>query len=705
MKKRGFSLVELLAVMIILGVIISLAIPKIGNIKDSFKEKTFTTNTYSLVKMAEKIYQESHLGSLKEESELYRIQDGKIFNNGTELALIDGKIEGNGFIQLTSDGLSKIAIENDEFCAVKEFTQAEVIVNKRVEGTPCGKVFIPFSYDLNGGDTTQEFEDSYLETTEIVLQNPTKEDTIFDKWVVVKGNSTIKDNVLTIGNRGTKIYALWIKGIMLTVNLNEGSSSQSINGEHKAGTNIVLTTPTREGYTFIGWEVVSGDSIVSGNTITIGSTDTTIKAKWQIDKVNINYNLNGGTSGSSAPTEGNYGTIVTVSKPSKIGYTFTNWTVSGTGASINDTSLTIGTSDVTLTANWTINTYTITYNLDGGTFQNDMPTQAEYGSTIVLENPTREGYVFAGWTVSGNNTILSGDNLTIGDGNITLTSEWAINAEFAYTGAEQTYTAATDGYYKLEVWGAQGGSYNETYRGGYGGYSTGTIYLKKEDIIYTNVGGSGSYVGANVTGIGGYNGGGGVDYTWSDGNEKRATGGGATHIAFSSGLLSKFKNNINDVLIVAGGGGAAQVNSAIIDVAWGIGGSGGGYIGGKGTGKNYETTCDSYGATQLTGGTADCNGNVGLFGKADISNGGNSSGGGGGWYGGSCSLRGASGGSSYIGNSLLTNKYMYCYNCQPSDVESTKTYTTTCTNETPTENCAKKGNGYAKITFVGKTIE
>ena len=56
------------------------------------------------------------------------------------------------------------------------------------------------------------------------------------------------------------------------------------------------------------------------------------------------------------------------------------------------------------------------------------------------------------------------------------------------------------------------------------------------------------------------------------------------------------------------------------------------------------------------------------------------------------------GGYDYIGNSLLTNKAMYCYNCEESSEESTKTISTTCAEETPTENCAKKGNGYARIT-------
>ena len=76
-------------------------------------------------------------------------------------------------------------------------------------------------------------------------------------------------------------------------------------------------------------------------------------------------------------------------------------------------------------------------------------------------------------------------------------------------------------------------------------------------------------------------------------------------------------------------------------------------------------------------------------------------GGGGGFYGGNSQQSiGGSGGSGYIGNTLLTDKSMYCYNCTESTEESTKTISTTCVSKTPTENCAKIGNGYAKITLI-----
>ena len=270
-----------------------------------------------------------------------------------------------------------------------------------------------------------------------------------------------------------------------------------------------------------------------------------------------------------------------------------------------------------------------------------------------------------------------------------------------YTGDEQTFTVPVTGKYKLETWGAQGGSYNDIYHGGYGGYSNGIIKLVRGSKLYINIGGSGLYIGPTAKGAGGYNGGGSILFTHSDSNEKRATGGGATHIATISGLLTTFESDKDKLLIVSGGGGAGQVNSVVLNVAYGIGGSGGGISGGKGTGTDNSTICNAPGGNQSASLAGNCNSSAGFFGKGgeyDIS--GNSSGGGGGYYGGSSSARGAGGGSGYIGNNLLYNKVMYCYNCEESNEESTKTVSTTCTSQTPTDNCAKQGNGYARITLV-----
>ena len=292
---------------------------------------------------------------------------------------------------------------------------------------------------------------------------------------------------------------------------------------------------------------------------------------------------------------------------------------------------------------------------------------------------------------------------------------------FDSKGEEDTFTVPKTGTYKLEVWGAQGGSVSQVAIGGYGGYSVGTINLTKDSIIYINSGGRGEsntdltnhYISA-----GGYNGGG---FAGADSQTVWAGGGGATHISNSSGLLKTLSSNRNSLLIVSGGGGGASWHW-FVNGPQNMGGSGGGYIGSDGSGSLYGT-----GGTQIAGGwvtvtdlqnsSYDYNRfqnmiNKGQFGKGSdaFAQGGNyvtGGGGGAGFYGGGSgytSGSSAGGGSGYIGNTNLTDKIMYCYNCQSSESEedetNIKTRSTTNVSATPTSNYAKMGHGYARITFI-----
>lgn len=281
---------------------------------------------------------------------------------------------------------------------------------------------------------------------------------------------------------------------------------------------------------------------------------------------------------------------------------------------------------------------------------------------------------------------------------------------FDYTGSEQTFTVPCSGTYKLETWGAAGGGYSDS--GGYGGYSVGNVELNTKSVLYISSGESGqSSYEESLDGT--FNGGGGSIYQ-SGFVRYFSSGGGATHIATKSGLLSTLSDSVSSILIVSGGGGGGyyQAYNPLINSK---GGSGGGYIGTNGVMSYQGWGSYGYGGTQTSGGYALCDDTTcsnnswprDKYGIAGFGYGGvnsilPSSGGGGGFYGGGSSnhVQGAGGGSSYIGNTSLTNKAMYCYNCTESNDVSTKTISTTCTNETPTENCAKIGNGYAKITLI-----
>ena len=285
------------------------------------------------------------------------------------------------------------------------------------------------------------------------------------------------------------------------------------------------------------------------------------------------------------------------------------------------------------------------------------------------------------------------------------------SVDFDYTGTEQEFTVPQTGTYKIETWGAQGGSYNDI-KGGYGGYSVGLIRFNAELVIYLNVGGTTDNL------VGGYNGG-GTGSSPIQNNEnvvmvnKYLGGGGATHISDKNGLLSTLEKYKNNILIVSGGGGGGYYYGDRQDFKV-SGGHAGGYLGGNGnvsTNASFTPGDDipAIGGSQISGGYGNNNTEKysGAFGQGGSGNSYLGTGGGGGYYGGGgtynvgYSAESGGGGSGYIGNSLLTNKVMYCYNCEESSEESTKTISTTCAEETPTSNCAKKGNGFARITYIG----
>ena len=349
------------------------------------------------------------------------------------------------------------------------------------------------------------------------------------------------------------------------------------------------------------------------------------------------------------------------------------------------TTITLGNSPLGLTPN------TYYYSSDGG-------------KTYV--SSTNNSYTFAGLTNPSYAFRAYSADASGNTSRVFETSTYGYYGLVDYSNQIQTKTITEPGYYKLETWGAQGGNIG-TYIGGYGGYSTGYIYLSGNQQLNIAVGGAGTN-----TDTGGYNGGGSL---LNGQSAYGSSGGGATHIATISGVLSSLENNKDNILIVSGGGGGANYRSE--NYGEGNGGSAGGFIGVNGESTNHSNGYGygyGYGGSQTAGGTMFWessieNNNIipGAFGQGSGTELGcfAQSGGGGGYYGGGAGGHGgAGGGSSYIGNPLLTNKSMYCYNCTTSSEESTKTFTTTCHSANATENCAKEGNGYAIITYIGSTI-
>ena len=196
---------------------------------------------------------------------------------------------------------------------------------------------------------------------------------------------------------------------------------------------FTLNNPTKEGYTFLGWTGSNGETPQTSVTIPLGSIgDRTYNANFSLNKYTITYNLNGGTVSGENPEEYSIESAdFTLINPTKTGYTFKGW--SGTGLD-GDENLNVGishldTGDKEFTANWTRDEYSISYNLDGGTVETANPTTYNVETaTFTLNNPTKTGCTFLGW--SGTDIIDKSTSVTIEQGSVgdkSYTANWSVN--------------------------------------------------------------------------------------------------------------------------------------------------------------------------------------------------------------------------------------------------------------------------------------
>lgn len=264
---------------------------------------------------------------------------------------------------------------------------------------------------------------------------------------------------------------------------------------------------------------------------------------------------------------------------------------------------------------------------------------------------------------------------------------------FEFTGAVQTIQL-TPGRYRLEVWGAQGGSYS-SYAGGKGGYSVGVLSLPKitaETLttLHVYVGGQPATVTTSRAVVpGGFNGGGNGQNRYYSGTYTYGQGGGgATDIRIGEDSLYA------RVIVAGAGGGSASVDAASTK-------HGGGTSGGA--------PQSGYGASQTAAGT---NGSFGQGGSATTS-GTNykygSGGGGGGWYGGgacssysdSTNYRGYNGGGSgfvWTGENAPSG-YLLGEEYYLTDAQ-TIAGNTSFTAPDGTAETGHSGNGYARVTVL-----
>ena len=259
--------------------------------------------------------------------------------------------------------------------------------------------------DTAGGDPIRPIQYT-VESEAFQLPTPVRTGYIFLGWTgegITEPQKTIE---IPQGGTGDRTYtANWqvIEYTIITL-LEGGNAGSSQVYFYTVEQTVTLPTPTRTGYTFLGW---TGEGITTPQpnvTIPKGSTgDKTYIENWELTEYNITMDLNGG-SGQEKVVYTMTDEDFELPTPTRNGYEFVGWT--GEGITTPQTSVIIpkgSTGNKAYTANWQVIEYTITLDTNGGPVVSPIKYTVE--DLFTLPYILRPGYEFAGWTLDGSGML------------------------------------------------------------------------------------------------------------------------------------------------------------------------------------------------------------------------------------------------------------------------------------------------------------
>ena len=283
-------------------------------------------------------------------------------------APVEGKCYGN------SDGKGTSRYDKTENCTL----YAQWVINRYT-----------ITFDTAGGSEIAPITQDYG-TNITAPADPTREGYAFIGWD--------KEIPATMPAENMTVTAQWeINQYTITFDTAGGSEIAPITQDYGTAINAPAD-PTREGYTFIGWD--------KEIPATMPAKNMTVTAQWEINQYTITFDTAGGSE--IAPITQDYGTAITApADPAREGYTFIGWDM--------EIPTTMPAENMTVKARWEINRYTITFDTAGGS--EIAPITQDYGTAITAPaDPTREGYAFIGWDKEIPATMPAE--------NITITAKW-----------------------------------------------------------------------------------------------------------------------------------------------------------------------------------------------------------------------------------------------------------------------------------------
>lgn len=314
------------------------------------------------------------------------------------------------------------------------------------------------SFDGNGGSASSAATVTY-DGTYGSLPTTTRTGYTFAGWFTEAsaGTQITAETDVKITAPQT-LYAHWTANtytVGFDLSTGEGATPAAITVTYDSNyAQLPENNPVKTGYSFKGWYTAANGGVKVENTSKVARTsDHILYAQWTANSYNVVFNGNGADGGSMVYQNHTYDQTLslTVNAFAKTGHTFTGWNTkaNGTGVAYANTAgvknLATG-GEFTLFAQWTANSYTITFDSKGGSSVTSI-TQ-NYGTAVTKPaEPTRNGYAFGGWQKNGLDYTIS----NMPAENITLTAIWnVVNYNIIYEVSGGTNAVENPTSYNIE---------------------------------------------------------------------------------------------------------------------------------------------------------------------------------------------------------------------------------------------------------------
>ena len=257
----------------------------------------------------------------------------------------------------------------------------------------------------DGGAITGETEyDVTFGALAPALPTPTKEGYNFLYWYV-DGGAFDPQAKWSFDDNKTLTAKYEIKKYNVTVN---GTTIENVDHFTNVSTLLPETNPVKAGYLFDKW-VYEDNSDVNGNDII--SKDTVIKAKYTAKTYTLNFDLNG-AQGSYDPVQITYGQPLTITAPTRTGFTFVGWTVNRVAVTLDSFNIDAeNNATLTMFAEWQGNPAVVKFyhDINGADAEPTQVLSENIYQGLAIRDiivPTKTGYTFLGWKLVGDNTAV-----------------------------------------------------------------------------------------------------------------------------------------------------------------------------------------------------------------------------------------------------------------------------------------------------------